>query len=85
MGTACRAGSRVWDACAATFVRRVSLGAPARVRRNQAQDDLILLLGRMSANLQRLARRAEEAGDRDTALALEQVRNETLAAVRRIG
>lgn len=48
----------------ATFVRRASLGAQVRALRNQAQNDLILLLGRISETLQRLAAHAQRTGSR---------------------
>lgn len=79
------ASARACGMPAATFVRRVSLGAQARVRRNQTQNDLIVLLGRISADLQGLARHARQVGDRRMLLALDRARNETLAAIRRIG
>lgn len=70
---------------AATFVRRVSLGAKPRVRRNRTENELIVLLGQISADLQRLAHLAERAGDVRATVALARVMNETLQAVRKIG
>jgi hypothetical protein len=47
----------------ATFVRKVSLGATPRARRNRLENELILRLGRIASDLDRLIRIAERTGD----------------------
>lgn len=68
----------------ATFVRKASLGAKLRARRNRAADELIVQLGRLGLELQRLAR-AVEAGGSSGSAEVSAVLDEVLAAVRRVG
>lgn len=70
---------------AATFVRRVSLGAKPRARRNRTENDLILQLGRIAAELHRLVNLSEQGHVLSASADLEHLLNEILAAVRRIG
>jgi hypothetical protein len=69
----------------ATFVRKVSLGAKPRARRNRTENDLILHLGRIATDLQRLVRVAERNAELPTATHPQIVLDEVLAAIRRIG
>lgn len=70
---------------AATFIRRVSLGAKPRARRNRNENELILRLGSIATDLDSLAH-AYHQTDRplDTAR-LRLVLDEVLATIRRIG
>ena len=68
----------------ATFVRKASLGAKLRARRNRETDELIVQLGRLGLELQCLAR-AVEADGSTGAGQVSAVLDEVLAAVRRIG
>lgn len=70
---------------AATYVRRVSLGARPRPRRHRTENDLILPLSQIAADLQRLARVVAPSGDVRARVALKETLDETLAAIRRIG
>lgn len=69
----------------ATYVRKAALGVKLRARRNRTENELILHLGRIGMDLQRLIRSPhqtdKEAGHPD----LQEVLEEVLAAVRRIG
>jgi hypothetical protein len=69
----------------ATFVRRVSLGAKPRARRNRTENDLILQLGRLATDLHRLVNLSEQGNASSSSADLERLLNEILAAVRRIG
>lgn len=68
----------------ATFVRKTSLGMKLRARRNRVADDLIVELGRLGLELQRLARAIEGGGTANTP-EISPVLEEVLAAVRRVG
>lgn len=70
---------------AATFVRRVSLGAKPRLRRDRTDNELILRLGQIATDLHRLVRPAEQADDCGTRAKLERALDEALAAIRRVG
>lgn len=70
---------------AATFVRKVSLGAKPRARRNRTENELILRLGRIGTDLHRLVGLAERGADLPAPAELERLVNDILAAVRRIG
>jgi hypothetical protein len=69
----------------ATFVRKVSLGARPRARRNRLENELILRLGQIAADLHRVVRIAEQAGDVPAPEQYRSLLDEVLAAVRRIG
>lgn len=69
----------------ATFVRKVSLGATPRARRNRLENELILVLGRIASDLDRLIRIAEHTGDFPARSQLDPVFRNLLAAIRRIG
>ena len=69
----------------ATFVRKVSLGAKPRARRNRTENELILRLGRIANDLDRLVRVAEQAGDLPARSQYESLMQSVLAAIRRIG
>lgn len=68
----------------ATFVRRVSLGAKPRARRNRTENELIFHLGRIATDLHQLADRAAEPGDTFDPAELRLVLDEVLASIRRI-
>lgn len=76
------------DACglpAATYVRKAALGVKLRARRNRAENELILQLGRIAMDLHRLALRSEQNGDDPVLDELRSALDEVLAAVRRVG
>lgn len=68
----------------ATFVRKASLGVKLRTRRNRTADELIVQLGRLGLELQRLAR-ATGSSESTATENVSVVLAEVLAAVRRIG
>lgn len=70
---------------AATFIRRVSLGAKPRARRNRNENDLILRLGSIATDLGSLARAYHQAGRLPDAVRLQLVLDEVLSTIRRIG
>ncbi|MGH6916667.1 MAG: plasmid mobilization protein [Geminicoccaceae bacterium] len=70
---------------AATFIRRVSLGAKPRARRNRNENELILRLGSIATNLDSLARACHQGGRLPAATRLQLVLDEVLSAIRRIG
>lgn len=70
---------------AATFVRRVSLGAKPRARRNRIENEMILQLGEIATDLHRLVGLAEQRKDLPSPDRLEHLLNDILTAVRRIG
>lgn len=69
----------------AVFVRKASLGVKLRARRNRTENELILRLGRIGMDLQRLTHTVERRGDLPLREELRSVLEELLAAVRRIG
>lgn len=69
----------------ATFVRKAALGIKLRARRNRTENELILQLGRIGMDLQRLVHASERAGKCPCRDELQSVLEEVLAAVRRIG
>jgi hypothetical protein len=69
----------------ATFVRKAALGVKLRARRNRAENELILQLGRIGMDLHQLAHAAERSDDPATRDQLQSVLDEVLATVRRIG
>jgi len=76
------------EACglpAATFVRKVSLGATPRARRNRTENDLILELGRIARELHQLVRLAERGTELPPPSEVGRLLNHILAAVRRVG
>ena len=70
---------------AATFIRRVSLGAKPRACRNRNENELILRLGSIATNLDSLARTYRQNGRLPDTARLQLVFDEVLAAIRRIG
>ncbi len=70
---------------AATFIRRVSLGAKPRARRNRNENDLILRLGAIATDLDSLARAHHLTGRLPDAARLQLVLDEVLSTIRRIG
>lgn len=69
----------------ATFVRKASLGVKLRVRRNRTADELIVELGRVGLELQRLVQVAERAGEGPAREEIAVVLDEVLTAIRRVG
>ena len=69
----------------ATYVRKASLGMKLRARRNRTENELILQLGRIAMELQRLAWAPDHPGPHPSRDELQPVLEEVLAAVRRIG
>lgn len=69
----------------ATFVRKASLGVKLRARRNRTADALIVELGRVGLELQRLVQRAERAGEGPAREEIAAVLDEVLTAIRRLG
>jgi hypothetical protein len=70
---------------AATFIRRVSLGAKPRARRNRNENELILRLGSIATNLDSLAHTYGQIGSVPDAARLQLVLDDVLATIRRIG
>ncbi len=70
---------------AATFIRRVSLGAKPRSRRNRNENDLILRLGSIATDLESLARAYHQTTRLPDSARLQLVLDEVLATIRRIG
>jgi hypothetical protein len=70
---------------AATFVRKVSLGAKPRARRNRTENELILQLGQIATDLHRLVGLARQGKDLPSPDRLEHLLNDILTAIRRIG
>ena len=70
---------------AATYIRRVSLGAKPRARRNRDENDLILRLGSIATDLDSLARAYHQTGRLPDAARLHLVLDEVLSTIRRIG
>jgi hypothetical protein len=70
---------------AATFIRRVSLGAKPRARRNRNENELILLLGSVATELGSLARAYRQKGRLPDTARLQLILDEVLATIQRIG
>lgn len=70
---------------AATFVRRVSLGAKPRARRNRTENELILHLGRIATDLHQLVGLAQQGKDLPSPDRVEHILNDILTAVRKVG
>ena len=79
------ARARAYGMPPATFVRKASLGVKLRVRRNRTADSLIVELGRIGLELQRLAQTAERAGEGPAREEIAAVLEEVLATIRRVG
>jgi hypothetical protein len=70
---------------AATFIRKISLGAKPRARRNRNENELILQLGAIATELDSLARAYHEHARLPDTARLQLVIDEVLATIRRIG
>ena len=68
----------------ARYVREASLGAAPRVRRSQANEDMIRELGRIGTALIRLAPASKDLGLTDLATTIDTTLTELLATVRRL-
>lgn len=68
----------------ARYVREASLGAAPRVRRSQANEDVIRELGRIGTALIRLAPTCKDLGLADFATTIDTTLTELLATVRRL-
>ena len=66
-------------------MRKISLGAKPRARRNRSENDLILRLGRIATDLHRLTRVADRNAELPAAAQLQHLLDEALAAILRIG
>lgn len=70
---------------AATFVRKVSLGAKPRALRSRTGNELILWLSRIASHLDELVRFAQQTDGLAVPENLEGALEDTLAAIRRLG
>ncbi|MBA3405154.1 MAG: hypothetical protein H0U13_10805 [Gemmatimonadaceae bacterium] len=68
----------------ARYVREASLGAAPRVRRSQANENVIRELGRIGTALIRLAPACKDLGLTDLATTIDTTLTELLATVRRL-